>query len=114
MTWVVVAQTCQRVIVMYAGRIVEQAAAIDLFARPAHPYAQGLMHSLPDPRHGRRHRLAEIPGIVPSLREHILGCSFAARCPIATGVCREKVPSLRELEPGHAVARWRAEEVVGV
>ncbi|TIL61912.1 MAG: ABC transporter ATP-binding protein, partial [Mesorhizobium sp.] len=62
----VVAETCQRVIVMYAGRIVEQANVIDLFARPAHPYTQGLMRSVPDRRRGRQRRLPEIAGIVPS------------------------------------------------
>ncbi len=109
----VVAETCQRVIVMYAGRIVEQASVTDLFARPSHPYTQGLMRSVPDPRRGRRHRLPEIPGIVPSLREPIVGCSFAPRCPFAIGMCREKTPTMRDLGQGHAAACWRAEEVVG-
>lgn len=110
----VVAETCQRVIVMYAGRIVEQATVLDLFARPTHPYTQGLMRSVPDPRRGRRQRLPEIPGIVPSLREPIVGCSFAARCPFAIGICREKTPTIRDVVPGHAAACWRAEEVVGL
>ncbi|WP_419695974.1 ABC transporter ATP-binding protein [Mesorhizobium muleiense] len=110
----VVAETCQRVIVMYAGRIVEQATVIDLFARPAHPYTQGLMRSLPDPRRGRQTRLPEIPGIVPSLREPIVGCSFAPRCPFAMDVCREKTPALRDVGSSHAAACWRAEEVMGV
>ncbi|MET4022053.1 ABC transporter ATP-binding protein [Bradyrhizobium sp. S3.2.12] len=108
----VVAETCQRVIVMYAGRIVEQATVKDLFAHPAHPYTQGLMRSLPDPRHGRRHRLPEIPGIVPSLREPIVGCSFAPRCPFAIGICREQTPTLRDVGLGHAAACWRSEEVI--
>ncbi|WP_425374592.1 ABC transporter ATP-binding protein [Mesorhizobium waimense] len=109
----VVAETCQRVIVMYAGRIVEQATVTDLFARPAHPYTQGLMRSVPDRRRGRQRRLPEIPGIVPSLREPIVGCSFAPRCPFATGICSEQTPILHDVEPGHAAACWRAEEVVG-
>ncbi|RUU97604.1 ABC transporter ATP-binding protein [Mesorhizobium sp. M6A.T.Cr.TU.017.01.1.1] len=109
----VVAETCQRVIVMYAGRIVEQANVIDLFARPAHPYTQGLMRSVPDPRRGRQRRLPEIPGIVPSLREPIVGCSFAPRCPFAIDICREKTPILRDVRTGHAAACWRAEEVMG-
>ncbi|MER9638446.1 ABC transporter ATP-binding protein [Mesorhizobium sp. M0228] len=108
----VVAETCQRVIVMYAGRIVEQASVIDLFARPAHPYTQGLMRSVPDRRRGRQHRLPEIPGIVPSLREPIIGCSFAPRCPFAIDICREKTPVVINVGPGHAAACWRAEEVV--
>lgn len=109
----VVAETCQRVIVMYAGRIVEQANVIDLFVRPAHPYTQGLMRSVPDPRRGRQRRLPEIPGIVPSLREPIVGCSFAPRCPFAIDICREKTPILRDVGSSHAAACWRAEEVMG-
>lgn len=109
----VVAETCQRVIVMYAGRIVEQANVMDLFARPAHPYTKGLMRSVPDRRRGRQHRLPEIPGIVPSLREPIVGCSFAPRCPFAIDICREKTPIPRDVMPGHASACWRAEEVMG-
>ncbi|ESX10618.1 peptide ABC transporter ATP-binding protein [Mesorhizobium sp. LSJC255A00] len=109
----VVAETCQRVIVMYAGRIVEQANVIDMFARPAHPYTQGLMRSVPDPRRGRQRRLPEISGIVPSLREPIVGCSFAPRCPFAIDICREKTPVLRDVGSSHAAACWRAEEVMG-
>ncbi|MET4449680.1 peptide/nickel transport system ATP-binding protein [Bradyrhizobium sp. GM2.2] len=109
----VVAETCQRVIVMYAGRIIEQASVVELFARPAHPYTQGLMRSVPDPRHGRRQRLPEIPGIVPSLREPIVGCSFAPRCQFAMDICREKAPPMRDVNPGHAAACWRSEEVLG-
>ncbi|MFA1676768.1 ABC transporter ATP-binding protein [Rhizobium mongolense] len=109
----VVAETCQRVIVMYAGRIIEQATVKDLFDYPMHPYTKGLMRSMPDPRRGRQQRLTEIPGIVPSLREPIVGCSFAPRCPFATGFCRENTPSLRDVRPGHSAACWRAEEVMG-
>ncbi|RWG76377.1 MAG: ABC transporter ATP-binding protein [Mesorhizobium sp.] len=109
----VVAETCQRVIVMYAGRIVEQANVIDLFARPAHPYTQGLMRSVPDRRRGRQRRLPEIPGIVPSLCEPIVGCSFAPRCPFAIDTCRDKTPALRDVGSSHAAACWRAEEVMG-
>ncbi|MBW5438484.1 ABC transporter ATP-binding protein [Bradyrhizobium canariense] len=109
----VVAETCQRAVVMYAGRIVEQATVRDLFARPTHPYTQGLMRSAPDPRRGRQRRLPEIPGIVPSLREPIAGCSFAPRCPYAISICHEKTPSLRDVGPDHAAACWRSEEVVG-
>ncbi|WP_208702885.1 MULTISPECIES: ABC transporter ATP-binding protein [unclassified Mesorhizobium] len=108
----VVAETCQRVIVMYAGRIVEQASVIDLFARPAHPYTQGLMRSVPDPRRGRQRRLPEIPGVVPNLREPIIGCSFAPRCPFAIDICREKTPILRDVGSSHDAACWRAEEVM--
>lgn len=109
----VVAETCQRVIVMYAGRIVEQATVEELFARPMHPYTQGLMRSMPDRRRGRQPRLPEIPGIMPSLREPIVGCSFAPRCPFAIDICREKTPVLRDVASAHTAACWRAEEVLG-
>lgn len=108
----VVAETCQRVIVMYAGRIVEQATVAHLFARPMHPYTQALMRAVPDRRHGRRQRLPEIPGIVPSLREPMVGCSFVPRCPFAVDICRMKTPTLRDVEPNHAAACWRSEELV--
>ncbi|RWA98535.1 MAG: ABC transporter ATP-binding protein [Mesorhizobium sp.] len=109
----VVAETCQRVIVMYAGRIVEEASVADLFARPSHPYTKALMRSVPDRRRGKERRLPEIPGIVPSLREPIVGCSFAPRCPFAIDICREKTPILRDVGLSHAAACWRAEEVMG-
>ncbi|MBY5720723.1 ABC transporter ATP-binding protein [Rhizobium leguminosarum] len=110
----VVAETCQRVIVMYAGQIVEQATVIDLFARPMHPYTKALMRSVPDRRRGKERRLPEIPGIVPSLRAPIVGCSFAPRCPYATDICREKTPVLEEHGPGHAAACWHVEKVLSI
>ncbi|MGO8055389.1 ABC transporter ATP-binding protein [Rhizobium leguminosarum] len=110
----VVAETCQRVIVMYAGQIVEQATVIDLFARPIHPYTKALMRSVPDRRRGKERRLPEIPGIVPSLRAPIIGCSFAPRCSHATDICREKTPVLAEHGPGHAAACWHVEKVLSV
>jgi peptide/nickel transport system ATP-binding protein len=108
----VVAETCQRVIVMYAGRIVEQATVTDLFARPMHPYTKALMQSVPDRRRGKQSRLPEIPGIVPSLREPIAGCSFAPRCPSATEICKQKTPMLEEHGFDHAAACWHVEEVL--
>ena len=95
----VVAETCRRVIVMYAGRKIEEAAILELFDRPAHPYTRGLMASIPR-YHGRgdgvrKRRLAEIPGIVPSLREPIQGCAFAPRCRYAVERCRAEAPPLR-------------------
>ncbi|MDE5466248.1 ABC transporter ATP-binding protein [Bradyrhizobium sp. CSS354] len=108
----VVAETCQRVMVMYAGRIVEQAPVIDLFARPTHPYTRALMQSVPTRGRGRGRRLPEIAGIVPSLREPLVGCSFAPRCPFAVDICREQTPTLRDVRPGHAAACWCAEQVL--
>ncbi len=104
----VVAETCQRVIVMYAGRIVEEAPVEALFDHPAHPYTRGLMASIPRGADHRRRRLPEIEGVVPSLIAPITGCTFAPRCPIAIDACRGTVPELREIAPGHRVACIRA------
>lgn len=106
----VVAETCQRVIVMYAGRIVEEADVFDLFERPAHPYTRGLLQSVPDRQAGRRGRLPEIQGVVPNLRDPIVGCSFAPRCPMAIAVCREKSPPITTVREAHRASCWRAEE----
>jgi peptide/nickel transport system ATP-binding protein len=107
----VVAETCARVLVMYAGRKVEEAPVGDLFNAPLHPYTQGLLASIPrldlGGAHQARQRLAEIPGMVPSLHEPLPGCSFAPRCPRATAQCREAVPLLEPHGPGHTVACWK-------
>ncbi len=105
----VVAETCQRVIVMYAGRKVEEAPVLDLFDRPLHPYTRGLMASIPRHRRGvaPARRLQEIPGMVPNLRDPIAGCAFAPRCPLATARCAAEPPPLRQAA-GHAVACWEA------
>ncbi|HEX4260214.1 MAG TPA: ABC transporter ATP-binding protein [Acetobacteraceae bacterium] len=108
----VVAQTCQRVVVMYAGRVVEEADVLMLFDHPAHPYTRGLMQSVPRRASGPRRRLSEIAGVVPSLREPIVGCSFAPRCAFALPRCREEAPPMRSLAAGHRAACWRAEELV--
>ncbi|MGZ5032755.1 MAG: ABC transporter ATP-binding protein [Usitatibacter sp.] len=106
----VVAEMAQRVVVMYAGRKVEEAPVGELFARPRHPYTRGLMNSMPrlGAGHGARERLQEIPGMVPSLREPIAGCAFAARCAYAVERCRAEVPPFEPKAPGHAVACWEA------
>ena len=106
----VVAETCQRVIVMYAGRKVEEAAVLDLFDRPLHPYTRGLMASIPRHRKGvaPARRLQEIPGMVPNLRDPITGCAFAPRCPLATARCAAEAPPVRTGAGGHAVSCWEA------
>jgi peptide/nickel transport system ATP-binding protein len=110
----IVAETCQRVIVMYAGRKVEEADIFELFDRPMHPYTRGLMASIPRRRAGpRARRLSEIPGIVPSLREKIAGCAFAPRCGFATERCRNAAPPLTPHGTAHLVACWEAEKVLG-
>jgi peptide/nickel transport system ATP-binding protein len=108
----VVAETCQRVIVMYAGRIVETADVIDLFDRPMHPYTRGLMASIP--RLGiaaRQKRLTEIPGLVPDLRKPVIGCAFAPRCTLADDRCRAEAPPLADHGDGHLAACWKPEVV---
>jgi peptide/nickel transport system ATP-binding protein len=107
----VVAETCQRVIVMYAGRKIEEAPVEALFDAPAHPYTRGLMAATPRRGLGVTKRLAEIPGLVPSLREPITGCAFAPRCPLADERCRRETPGLGEIAPGHAVACFAAQRV---
>jgi peptide/nickel transport system ATP-binding protein len=89
----VVAENCSRVAVMYAGRIVEESSAVDLFAGPRHPYTRGLLGSLP-PIKGARRRLASIPGSVPDPRRMPEGCAFAPRCAIAVSACAMGVPPL--------------------
>ena len=102
-----------RTIVMYAGRKIEEAGTTELFDRPAHPYTRGLMASIPRLRgKNRKRRLAEIPGIVPSLREPIAGCAFAPRCAFAIERCRTEAPDLRPIGDAHIVACHRAEDVL--
>jgi len=101
----VVAETAQRVVVMYAGRVVEEAPVGELFARPRHPYTQGLIRSIPRlDTAGRKTRLEAIAGVVPSLFDLPPGCSFAPRCPFARAACIATPPPLREVAPGHKVA----------
>jgi peptide/nickel transport system ATP-binding protein len=111
----VVAEMAQRVVVMYAGRKVEEAPVTKLFATPRHPYTQGLLHSIPhlgSSRGTRPKRLREIPGLVPSLREAIDGCIFAPRCSYATERCRREYPPLELKSAGHVVACWESDAVV--
>ena len=102
----VVAETTQRVVVMYAGKVVEEAPVAALFAAPRHPYSQGLTRSIPriDRAGAGKQRLEAIGGVVPSLLRPPPGCRFAARCKFATDRCREAEPPLREVAPGHKVA----------
>ncbi len=114
----VVAENADRVAVMYAGRKVEEARAADLFERPGHPYTQGLLGSIPDldkAAHAgpNRPRLTEIKGMVPALTGLPEGCSFAPRCGLATAECRAAYPPLAERRPGHWVACWHAERLLG-
>jgi peptide/nickel transport system ATP-binding protein len=100
----VVADIADRVVVMYAGRKVEEAPVEELFAHPLHPYTVGLMAAIPTPGAGDRRRLQEIPGMVPSLAELPSACAFADRCPRADERSRSAVPRLEALRPQHLVA----------
>src|SRR3984885_2934084 len=102
----VVAETAQRVVVMYAGRVVEEATVEQLFASPLHPYTQGLIRSIPriDKDAGKRARLEAIGGVAPSLIDPPPGCRFAPRCKSALPACTEAMPELRTVEVGHKVA----------
>jgi peptide/nickel transport system ATP-binding protein len=115
----VVAEMAERVVVMYAGRKVEEASVRDLFARPRHPYTRALLGSIPRlskglPQPGERIRLAEIPGVVPSLKTRIPGCLFAPRCALATDHCRSGTPAFEEKAAGHSAACWLAPADTGV
>jgi oligopeptide/dipeptide ABC transporter ATP-binding protein len=113
----VVAENADRVVVMYAGRKVEEASAEALFESPGHPYTTGLMGSIPNLEiaahaNARRARLTEIKGMVPSLVDLPIGCSFAPRCGFATDQCRVDYPPLVQHRPGHWVACWHAERLL--
>jgi len=109
----VVAQTAQRVIVMYAGKKVEEASVEALFENPRHPYTRGLMASMPaviSQGSNSDARLTEIPGMVPSLTNLPPGCAFAPRCGLAIDRCRAEYPPLQEWDVNHLAACWRAAE----
>jgi peptide/nickel transport system ATP-binding protein len=112
----VVAEVAERVMVMYAGRKVEEAPVRQLFRTPRHPYTQGLLGAVPklgSSLAGPETKLAEIPGLVPDLKERIVGCVFASRCAFATDLCRKVAPALEPKAPGHIVAcHYAAKEAV--
>ncbi len=114
----VVAEMAQRVVVMYAGKTVEEATVEDLFAHPRHPYTKALLGSMPRlaarQKHGGGKRLAEIRGVVPALTKKIPGCIFAPRCAHATDRCRESYPQLEEKTAGHWAACWESDRLAEV
>ena len=114
----VVAETAQRVIVMYAGKKVEEAEVHELFARPQHPYTHGLLASVPRlgimaGKEEASTRLQEIPGIVPALTNLPPGCAFAPRCPYADDLSRSEFPPYEEKLPGHWAACWHSDRLYG-
>jgi peptide/nickel transport system ATP-binding protein len=103
----IVAEMADRVMVMYSGRKVEEAAVAPLFRSPRHPYTQGLLGAVPklgSSVAGRRAKLVEIPGVVPSVKQRINGCAFASRCALATELCRQVSPALEKKAPIHQAA----------
>ena len=105
----VIAEIARRVVVMYAGRIVEEAETVPLFEDPKHPYTRGLLKSIPklgSRSTGQRDRLEEIKGIVPGLLNLPTGCRFHPRCPHVMAACREKDPPLKSVGTGHTVRCW--------
>ncbi len=105
----IIAETVKRVIVMYAGKIVEEAPTRTIFKTPLHPYSQGLLQSMPrlgDKIRLGRVRLEEIPGVVPSLYELPAGCRFSTRCSHAMEICRKEEPDLEEIDERHFCRCW--------
>jgi peptide/nickel transport system ATP-binding protein len=103
----IVAEVAERVMVMYAGRKVEEAPVAQLYRTPRHPYTQGLFGAVPklgSSLSGEHTKLAEIPGVVPSLKQRIPGCVFAGRCALATDLCRQSAPAIEMKAPGHFAA----------
>ncbi len=105
----VIAEHCDDVIVMYAGRVAEQASVTELFERPRHPYTRGLLHAIPHLETERKTRLPTIAGMVPALTDLPVGCRFHNRCPYADDLCRREQPALHPVAPGHLAAchHWR-------
>ena len=97
----VVAELCDRVVVMYGGLIMEEAMIDDIFEMPSHPYTMGLIASIPDPRQDKRVRLQPIPGSPPDMTNPPKGCPFAPRCPYARNICKEELPDFVQVGEGH-------------
>ncbi len=97
----VVAETCERVIVMYGGKIQEVSPVMELFETPLHPYTEGLLGSIPRPDREQKGKLMAIPGVVPSILEMPPGCKFCSRCTVKEERCETEEPPLREVSPGH-------------
>jgi peptide/nickel transport system ATP-binding protein len=105
----VVAEVCNRVMVMYAGKVVEEAEVNELFKNPKHPYTKGLLNSIPK-LGGAKKALGSIPGTVPSPQNMPVGCRFADRCSEAMDICRQKQPAIYEITENHTTSCWLYEE----
>src|SRR5690606_34840875 len=108
----VVSEVCDRVIVMYAGMIVEEAEIDELFAAPKHPYTIGLLHSMPDIEKNQN-RLDTIPGMVPQAEDMVPGCKFAPRCAFARDICFSQVPPKVQFTDSHSASCWLNEKEAG-
>ncbi|WP_040207490.1 ABC transporter ATP-binding protein [Neobacillus jeddahensis] len=106
----VIAETADRVIVMYAGQVVEEADVFTLFKEPKHPYTQGLLASIPHLEYENEQRLVSIPGSVPSVKHMPKGCRFHTRCPFAEPHCQQEQPELASIQEGHKVRCWLVEK----
>lgn len=106
----VVAEMADKVLVMYAGQVVEEADVFTLFQDPEHPYTRGLIKSIPQVYTENIERLESIPGTVPSVYQVFSGCRFNARCPLATERCKNEVPELVDIGGGHKVRCWNDKE----
>jgi peptide/nickel transport system ATP-binding protein len=102
----VIAEMADRVIVMYAGQVVEEADVFTLFDHPQHPYTQGLMNSIPRIDVGSEERLISIPGTVPSIYQMVEGCRFHTRCALATEQCQKEAPPLLNAGKDHSARCW--------
>lgn len=102
----VIAEMAQKVVVMYAGKVMEQAEVTEIFDHPLNPYTQGLLDSLPKLDTARKQKLNAIPGIVPSLYDLPKGCKFSPRCLYVMEICQQSEPELKEVTPGHTSRCW--------
>lgn len=111
----VIAETCEDVVVMYAGKVAETGTVYDIFDRPSHPYTKGLLESIPRLEHKQKERLTTIEGMVPALADLPKGCRFANRCQWCQDVCEEAQPGIEQIGDGHFVAcgRWQELRSVG-
>ena len=108
----VVAEVCQRVVVMYLGQVIEEGEVGTLFSRPLHPYTRGLLKSIPQLDGDRTEKLHVIEGVVPPLTAVPTGCRFAPRCAFADDQCTRRAPKLEEADNGQKVRCWKAEEIL--
>ncbi len=102
----IIANMADDVVVMYLGRIVEASRVRDIFHHPMHPYTRGLMNSIPTLVTTGKERLVPIEGVVPDPYDVPKGCGFEPRCPLSMAICKEQIPVLKEVTPGHSVACW--------